>query len=269
MKRRRPLRKGQGKGNSGKQKPPEYSEKLVRKKPGELIRLNRFIANSGICSRREADKLIESGLIEVNGKAVNELGYKVHPTDKVFYKGKQIKREKLVYVLLNKPKGFITTMSDPQERKTVMDLVKNACDERIYPVGRLDRNTSGLLLFTNDGGLAEKLTHPSYEMQKIYQVQLDKSLSLNDFERITNGIKLEDGLITVDDIAMLTKDRKTIGLEIHSGRNRVVRRIFEHLNYEVVKLDRVLYAGLTKKDLPRGKWRYLTEKELGFLKMRK
>ena len=197
------------------------------------------------------------------------MGYKVKPTDKIYYKGKQIRREKMVYVLLNKPKDYITTMSDPENRKTVMDLVKNACEERIYPVGRLDRNTSGLLLFTNDGALTEKLTHPSYEMQKIYQVELNKPITQNDFERIENGIQLEDGMITVDDLAVVSNDGKTLGIEIHSGRNRIVRRIFESMNYDVEKLDRVMYAGLTKKDLPRGRWRYLTEKELGFLKMLK
>jgi len=252
-----------------KSSPPEYSQKLVRKTPGDLIRLNKFISNSGICSRREADKLIESGDIKVNEEVVREMGYKVKPTDKIFYKNKQIRREKMVYVLLNKPKGYITTMSDPEDRKTVMDLVKNSCDERIYPVGRLDRNTSGLLLFTNDGMLAEKLTHPSYEMQKIYQVEIDKPITQQDYGKILSGIQLEDGMITVDDLAVTTLDKKTLGLEIHSGRNRIVRRIFESLGYEVERLDRVMYASLTKKDLPRGKWRYLTEKELGWLKMLK
>ncbi|SDM06020.1 23S rRNA pseudouridine2605 synthase [Catalinimonas alkaloidigena] len=231
-----------------------------------ILRLNRYIANSGVCSRREADELIAAGQIEVNGNVVTELGTKVKRDDVVKYKGRRLSPEKPVYVLLNKPKDFITTLSDPQERKTVMQLVENAAEERIYPVGRLDRNTTGLLLFTNDGALADKLSHPSSEVKKIYQVDLNKPLAKNDLEQIQEGVMLEDGLVPVDDIQVLSADKTVLGLEIHVGRNRVVRRLFEHLGYDVVRLDRVMYAGLTKKDLSRGKWRYLTEKELNMLK---
>ncbi len=230
------------------------------------IRLNRYIANAGVCSRREADALIEAGEIKVNGQVVTEMGYKVAPSDTIQY-GKQIlSREKLVYVLLNKPKDFITTTEDPEGRKTVMDLVAKASKERIFPVGRLDRNTTGLLLFTNDGELAQKLTHPSNEIKKIYQVELDKPLAKEDFEKIVEGLELEDGKAQVDDLAIVGDSNKFVGIEIHIGRNRIVRRIFEHLGYDVVSLDRVQYAGLTKKDLPRGNWRYLSEKELIRLK---
>ncbi len=232
----------------------------------ESIRLNKFIANAGICSRREADELILSGAIRVNGKVVTEMGFKVKPDDVIKYEDKLLKREHLVYLLLNKPKDFITTMDDPQERKTVMQLVKNACKERIYPVGRLDRNTTGLLLLTNDGELAKKLSHPSHQVKKVYQVDLNKPLTDDDFEKILQGVELEDGKATVDELAILSSDGITIGLSIHIGKNRIVRRIFEHLGYDVVKLDRVMYAGLTKKDLPRGKWRFLTEKEVLGLK---
>ncbi len=230
------------------------------------IRLNKSIADAGICSRREADKLIEAGEIKVNGKVVTELGFKVSRKDVVTYQGQKLKREKLVYVLLNKPKDFITTMDDPEDRKTVMELVKNAANERIYPVGRLDRNTTGLLLLTNDGELTKKLSHPSYNVKKIYQVDLDKPITEEHFEQIKQGLQLEDGEAKVDDIAVLSADGSVLGVEIHIGRNRIVRRIFEHLGYEVVRLDRVAYAGLTKKDLPRGKWRYLSQKELIRLK---
>ncbi len=230
------------------------------------IRLNKYIADAGVCSRREADKLIEAGEIKVNGKVVTELGFKVSRMDDVTHNGKKLKQEKLVYVLLNKPKDFITTVDDPDERKTVMHLVENACNERIYPVGRLDRNTTGLLLLTNDGELAKKLTHPSHNIRKIYQVDLNKPLAEEDFEKIMEGVTLEDGVAKVDEVAILSEDRSIVGLEIHIGRNRIVRRIFEHLGYEVVRLDRVTFAGLTKKDLPRGKWRYLSEKELIRLK---
>jgi 23S rRNA pseudouridine2605 synthase len=232
----------------------------------ESIRLNKFIANAGICSRREADELILSGVIKVNGKVVTEMGFKVKPDDVIKYGDKLLKREHLVYLLLNKPKDFITTMDDPQERKTVMQLVKNACKERIYPVGRLDRNTTGLLLLTNDGELAKKLSHPSHQVKKVYQVDLNKPLTDDDFEKILQGVELEDGKATVDELAILSSDGITIGLSIHIGKNRIVRRIFEHLGYDVVKLDRAMYAGLTKKDLPRGKWRFLTEKEVLGLK---
>lgn len=230
------------------------------------IRLNRFIANAGICSRREADTLIESGEIKVNGQVVTEMGFKVRPEDTVQYGKKILNREKLVYVLLNKPKDFLTTTDDPEGRKTVMSLVEKASNERIFPVGRLDRNTTGLLLFTNDGELAQKLTHPSNGVKKIYQVELDKQITKEDFLKVTEGVELEDGKAEVDDVALIGDTGKFLGLEIHIGRNRIVRRIFEHLGYEVVSLDRVQYAGLTKKDLPRGNWRYLTEKELIRLK---
>ena len=230
------------------------------------LRLNRYIANAGICSRREADELIAAGEIRVNGEVVTELGYKVKPTDSVQYGKKNLSREKLVYVLLNKPKDFITTTEDPEGRKTVMDLVKNASKERIFPVGRLDRNTTGLLLFTNDGELAQKLTHPSHKNSKIYQVELDKPITKEDFQKISEGLELEDGKAIVDDLALIGNTNKFLGIEIHIGRNRIVRRIFESLGYEVVTLDRVQYAGLTKKDLPRGNWRFLSEKEVIRLK---
>lgn len=247
---------------------PDYDPKIFKQRETDKdsVRLNRYIANAGVCSRREADKLIAAGEISVNGKVITEMGYQVNPGDKVKHKNKLLRREKFVYVLLNKPKDFITTTSDPKERKTVMELVKNACDERIFPVGRLDRMTTGLLLFTNDGDLAKKLTHPSHQVKKLYQVELDKPITQNDFNQIAEGLKLEDGPATVDDLAVINADGKTLGIEIHIGRNRIVRRIFEHLGYKVVKLDRVVYAGLTKKDLPRGKWRFLTQREVVNLK---
>lgn len=235
------------------------------------VRLNKYIANSGICSRREADQLITSGAISINGIIVTELGIKVNPGDTVQYGGETLVNEKKRYILLNKPKGYITTTDDPQERRTVMALVKDACRERIYPVGRLDRNTTGLLLFTNDGELAKKLTHPKHGAQKIYHVELDKPLSKADMEAIANGIELDDGIAEVDEIAYIeqSKTKKEIGIEIHSGRNRIIRRIFEKLGYEVVKLDRVMFAGLTKKNISRGMWRFLDEKEIVTLKMLK
>ena len=233
------------------------------------IRLNKYIANAGICSRREADKLIESGAVTVNGKIISELGYKVDPTDIVSYGGTPIKKEKNVYVLLNKPKDYITTSDDPEGRKTVMELVKNAGRERIFPVGRLDRNTTGLLLLTNDGDVAAKLTHPKYQVRKVYHVHLDKNLKRDDLNKIAEGIELEDGPIKVDAIEYVGDgdDKKEIGIELHSGKNRIVRRIFETIGYEVLRLDRVIFAGLTKKDLQRGRWRFLTEKEISYLKM--
>lgn len=230
------------------------------------VRLNKFIANSGVCSRREADELITMGLISVNGKVITTLGYKVNPGDEVRHESKVLKAEKPVYILLNKPKGFLTTTVDPQERNTVMQLVGNFVKERVYPVGRLDRNTTGLLLLTNDGDLAEKLMHPSYNIKKVYKVELDKPLTKGDATRILEGVNLEEGRAMVDDLAIISDDRKTVGLEIHIGWNRVVRRIFESLEYQVVKLDRSLYAGLTKKDLGRGEWRFLTKEELVLLK---
>jgi 23S rRNA pseudouridine2605 synthase len=269
-------------GNTGKpQKRPDYSEERMREslaprqrakiekreeKSSDLIRLNRYIANAGLCSRREADDLIESGQITVNSKTITEMGYQVKPTDVVKYGRKILSREKLTYVLLNKPKDFITTTEDPEGRRTVMELVAKAATERIYPVGRLDRATTGLLLFTNDGELAEKLSHPSNEIRKIYQVEIDKPITSEDFEKLTQGVELEDGFVKPDEVSIITPDNQVIGIEIHSGKNRVVRRIFESLGYEVTKLDRTTYAGLNKKDLPRGNWRFLTEKEVIRLK---
>ena len=233
-----------------------------------LIRLNRYISNAGICSRRKADELIAAGVVSVNGEVVSELGYRVNPSkDVIRYNGETLKREKMVYVLLNKPKDYITTTDDPQERRTVMQLVEKASKERIYPVGRLDRNTTGLLLMTNDGDLADKLSHPKTGITKIYQVELNKSLPQGDLNKIAFGLELEDGLIKPDAVSYVQGGTKReIGIQIHSGRNRIVRRIFEHLGYDVVKLDRVIYANLTKKDLTRGRWRYLDEKEIIQLK---
>jgi 23S rRNA pseudouridine2605 synthase len=219
-----------------------------------------------VCARREADKLIEAGEIYVNGKVMSDFSYRVQPSDTVKYGSKILKREKYVYVLLNKPKDFLTTTDDPEERKTVMELVRNASNARLYPVGRLDRNTTGLLVITNDGDLADKLMHPSFMTKKIYQVDLDKPLSDTDLQKLKTGITLEDGFIKADDIEIVSPDRKSVGLEIHSGRNRLVRRMFEHLDYTVVRLDRVMYAGLTKKELPRGTWRYLSDLEVNTLK---
>jgi 23S rRNA pseudouridine2605 synthase len=250
-----------------KQLPPKVQKKVDTFKPkSETIRLNRYIANAGLCSRREADEFIGSGQITVNGKVITEMGYQVKGSDVVKYGRKILNREKLVYVLLNKPKDFLTTTDDPEGRKTVMDLVAKACEERIYPVGRLDRATTGLLLLTNDGELADKLSHPSNNIKKIYQAELNKPLTQEHFDQILEGLELEDGKVKADDLAVITPDTEVIGIEIHSGKNRIVRRIFEHLGYEVLKLDRTTYAGLTKKDLPRGNWRFLTEKEVIRLK---
>lgn len=228
----------------------------------ETWRLNRYISNSGVCSRREADTLIAKGEISVNGKVVKELGFKVRPSDEVKFKGKVLRKEKPVYVLLNKPKDFITTTSDPNGRKTVMDLVKKATTERIYPVGRLDRNTTGLLLFTNDGDMAKKLSHPSYEVQKIYRVTLDKPFNEEDIEKLKAGLELEDGISKVDGASILSDDGFSVGVELHIGKNRIVRRMFAHLGYEVIRLDRTVYAGLTKETLGRGNWRLLNEREI-------
>ena len=225
-------------------------------------RLNRYIANSGVCSRREADELIAQGDITVNGKVVTEMGFRVKENDTVKYGTKTLNPERFVYVLLNKPKGYITTTEDPEERKTVMELIADVGKFRMYPVGRLDRNTTGLLLFTNDGELADKLTHPSNGVRKIYQVELDKPITTEHFESLKAGIDLEDGPIKPDALSIVTPDAYVVGIEIHSGRNRLVRRMFEHLGYEVSKLDRTTYAGLTKKELPRGKWRFLDPKEV-------
>jgi len=232
----------------------------------EIIRLNKFIANAGVCSRRDADLLIKEGKIKVNGKVITSMGYKVTSKDRVSYQGKVLKGEQLVYVLLNKPKDYITTTDDPKQRKTVMSLVQKACKERIVPVGRLDRNTTGLLLFTNDGDLHKKLSHPSHEVRKIYHVHLDQPIKRRDFQSLVSGIELEDGPVMLDAVDIVSADQTELGLQLHSGRNRVVRRIFEYLGYEVIKLDRVMFAGLTKKDLPRGKWRKLTPREVVQLK---
>ena len=244
----------------------EYKE--VNVDPNEPIRLNKFLANAGICSRREADEFILSGAVTVNGQVVTELGTKVLRTDEVVFHGAPVSLEKKVYVLLNKPKDYVTTSDDPQQRKTVMDLVKNVCPERIYPVGRLDRNTTGVLLLTNDGDLASKLTHPKFLKKKVYHVFLDKNVEPQDMERIKEGIDLEDGEVHADAIEYCNEnDKSQVGVEIHSGKNRIVRRIFESLGYRVVKLDRVQFAGLTKKNLRRGDWRFLTEKEVEMLRM--
>ena len=244
----------------------EYKE--VNIDPNEPLRLNKFLANAGICSRREADEFIQAGVVTVNGEVVTELGTKVLRTDEVKFHDQPVTIEKKVYVLLNKPKDYVTTSDDPQQRKTVMDLVKNACPERIYPVGRLDRNTTGVLLLTNDGDLASKLTHPKYLKKKIYHVYLDKNVTAHDLQQITEGIQLEDGEIKADDVQYAhPTDKKQVGIEIHSGKNRIVRRIFEALGYRVQKLDRVQFAGLTKKNLKRGDWRYLTEEEVDRLRM--
>ncbi len=244
----------------------EYKETHVD--PDEPIRLNKFLANAGVCSRREADSFIEAGVVSVNGQVVTELGTKVKRSDAVLFHDQLVSIEKKVYILLNKPKDYVTTSDDPQNRKTVMDLVKGACRERIYPVGRLDRNTTGVLLLTNDGELASKLTHPQYMKKKIYHVYLNKNVTAADMRMIADGIQLEDGEIHADAIEYASEtDRKQVGIEIHSGRNRIVRRIFESLGYKVIKLDRVFFAGLTKKNVRRGDWRYLTEQEVNMLRM--
>ncbi len=233
----------------------------------EEIRLNKYIAHAGVCSRREADELIVAGLVSVNGKIVSEVGTKVNPGDDIRYNGERLGNERKVYLLLNKPKDFVTTVDDPHAKKTVMHLVQNACKERIYPVGRLDKNTTGVLLFTNDGDLTKRLTHPSFNKKKVYHVFLDRNLNQADLNTIAAGIELEDGFIQVDAIAYSSyENKREIGLEIHSGKNRIVRRIFEKLGYKVTKLDRVYFAGLTKKNLPRGRWRFLTQKEIRMLK---
>lgn len=248
-----------------KSQKPEYRS---IKHPDDGIRLNKYLANAGICSRREADKFIEAGLVEVNGEFVTALGTRIKPTDEVKYGGETISTQKPVYILLNKPKGYITTNADPQGRNTVLDLVYPGCQQRVFPVGRLDRQTTGLLMLTNDGDLAKKLTHPKRGIRKVYRVTLDKNLVSADLKKIADGIDLEDGKVLVDEISYLENEpKKVVGLEIHSGKNRIVRRIFEALGYTVVKLDRNTFGELTKKNLERGHWRYLTPKEVGFLKM--
>jgi 23S rRNA pseudouridine2605 synthase len=236
--------------------------------PNELIRLNKYLANAGVCSRREADDFIQAGLVKVNDAVVTELGTKVKRADMVMFHDQPIKLEHKIYLLLNKPKNCVTTADDPQERLTVMDLVKSACQERIFPVGRLDRNTTGVLLLTNDGDLSSKLTHPKFLKKKIYHVWLDKDVSVADMQKLAEGIELEDGEIHADAISYVTEDAADqVGIEIHSGRNRIVRRMFESMGYHVTKLDRVYFAGLTKKNLKRGNWRFLTEKEVSMLRM--
>ncbi|MCR4699615.1 MAG: RNA-binding S4 domain-containing protein [Bacteroidaceae bacterium] len=246
--------------------PVEYKE--IAYDPDELVRLNKFLANAGVCSRREADEFIQAGVVSVNGEVVTELGTKVKRSDEIKFHDQPVNVEKKVYVLLNKPKDYVTTSDDPQARKTVMDLVKGACKERIYPVGRLDRNTTGVLLLTNDGDLASKLTHPKFLKKKVYHVYCDKNVTSHDLEQIAAGITLDDGEIHADAISYASEtDKKQVGIEIHSGKNRIVRRIFESLGYRVTKLDRVLFAGLTKKNLRRGDWRFLTEQEVNMLRM--
>ena len=248
------------------QRPVEYTDAFVD--PNEELRLNKYLANAGVCSRREADEYIQAGNVKVNGEVVTELGTKVTRKDTILFNDQPICLERKIYVLLNKPKDTVTTSDDPQGRQTVMDLVRNASQERIYPVGRLDRNTTGVLLLTNDGDLASKLTHPKFVKKKIYHVWLDKDVNPEDLAKISAGIELEDGPIHADAIAYANeKDRNQIGIEIHSGKNRIVRRIFEFLGYRVTKLDRVYFAGLTKKNLPRGRWRHLTQQEVNMLKM--
>ena len=256
-----------------------FSEKYNKKKqilyreeladPNEPIRLNKYLANAGVCSRREADEFILAGVVTVNGQVITELGTKVKRSDEVRFHDQLVNIERKIYLLLNKPKDYVTTVEDPQDRKTVMDLVKGACKERIYPVGRLDRNTTGVLLFTNDGEMASKLTHPSFRKKKVYHVRVDKPLTAEDFEKLLSGIELEDGEIKVDAINFTPTDtdHTQVGIEIHSGRNRIVRRMFEALGYHVVRLDRTQFAGLTKKNLRRGDWRFLTEKEVNMLRM--
>jgi 23S rRNA pseudouridine2605 synthase len=235
-------------------------------KETEGTRLNKYLSNAGICSRREADTLISAGLVSVNGKIITELGVKVMPYDEVKFNGEKVNPEKKVYILLNKPKDYVTTLDDPQGRKTVMELLKGACSERVYPVGRLDRNTTGLLLLTNDGELTKKLTHPKYNKKKIYHVVLEAPAAIEHIEQIISGIELEDGFIKADQVDYVNGLQNEIGIELHSGRNRIVRRIFEHFGYNIKRLDRVYFAGLTKLNLPRGKWRYLSEKEIIILK---
>lgn len=243
---------------------------MEKKKPAagdNLIRLNRFISNSGLCSRRDADEYIRNGFITVNGKKVTDLGVKVSLRDDIRYRNKKLTAEKKVYILMNKPKDYVTTVEDPHADKTVLDLLGNDLRERVYPVGRLDKATTGVLLLTNDGDLTTKLTHPRYNRRKIYHVYLDHDVARNDLFRLTEGVELEDGLVAADAVSYADEnDRKQIGIELHSGQNRVVRRMFENIGYKVMKLDRVYFAGLTKKNLPRGKWRFLTEKEIVMLK---
>lgn len=272
MNNRKPKKSKGGQQRRGQRSFSRRSSKPSSNEPKKVddgsMRLNRFIAHAGICSRREADTFIIAGSVEVNGKVVSEMGYKVLPGDSVKFDGRLLTPEKMEYVLLNKPKNFLTTTEDDKGRKTVMDLIRNASKSRLLPVGRLDRNTTGLLLFTNDGEMAARLTHPRYAVRKIYHVVLDRALKVSDLQQIEKGVDLDDGSISVDAISYIANaTKREVGIEIHSGRNRIIRRIFEHLDYEVAKLDRVMFAGLTKKDLPRGQWRTLDSKEVSFLKM--
>ncbi len=259
----------QGKNQFKKDFRKPKTNKPVQKKAEDTgIRLNKFISNSGICSRREADTYIEHGSVSVNGKLVTEMGYKVQPTDEVRFDGTLISMERKRYVLLNKPKNYITTMEDDRGRKTVMEIIENATKERIYPVGRLDRNTTGLLLFTNDGEMAKKLTHPKHNVRKLYHASLDKKLTIADLEKLRGDVVIEGRKVFIDAVSYVDGEKKTeVGIEIHSGRNRIVRKIFEHFGYHVIKLDRVVFAGLTKKNLPRGRWRELTQQEINNLQM--
>lgn len=268
-------RQGRREGQKNSKRKPSFKKKEAGKEDlkrkisdwNEPLRLNKFISNAGICSRRDADDLIKAGEISVNGKIIKELGIKVSPKDDIRYKGKKISREQQVYILLNKPKDVVTTIRDKHADRTVIDLVKNACPERVYPVGRLDKNTTGILLLTNDGELTKQLTHPSYNKKKIYHVQLNKDLTKGDMIKIIEGIQLDEDFIQADAISYVDeKDKTQIGIEIHSGQNRIVRRIFESLGYKIKKLDRVYFAGLTKKNVPRGKWRFLTPQEISILK---
>jgi 23S rRNA pseudouridine2605 synthase len=259
MENRSPVRNTKQRGS--------HPDKAEKPKNEQILRLNRFIANSGVCSRREADELITRGSVSVNGKVVTSLGTKVSVTDDIRYKGKKLKAEKKVYILMNKPKGYVTTVEDPHADHTVMELIGDMCPERVYPVGRLDKSTTGVLLLTNDGELTGKLIHPKYQRSKIYHVFLDNPVVKNDLSRLIEGIDLEGEMVVADSVSYADPEDKTqIGIELHSGQNRVVRRLFEKLGYKVKKLDRVYFAGLTKKNLPRGKWRYLSEKEISMLK---
>jgi 23S rRNA pseudouridine2605 synthase len=238
----------------------------ITSNPINSVRLNKWISNAGICSRREADELIQAGRITVNGEKITTLGYQVRTTDIVKFRDKVLKPNKNVYILFNKPRNCITTAFDPEGRRTVLDFVKGACQERVYPVGRLDRNTTGLLVLTNDGDLAQKLAHPSYQIKKIYQVELASPIHPKDFASIKAGVSLKDGIVKVDSVAIVENDESKLGIEIHSGKNRIIRRLFEHLGYQIINLDRVMYANLTKKELPRSKWRFLTNQEVNYLK---
>jgi len=256
------------------EKPPSFSlkRKVTRRKEvsdshDDSIRLNKYLSNAGICSRRQADEYITAGLVTVNGKIANELGAKVLPIDDVRFNGERLMREKKVYIIMNKPKDHVTSLDEPHAKRTVMDLIKDKCPQRVFPVGRLDRNTTGVLLLTNDGSLADKLMHPKYNKAKIYEVGIDKNMVQSDMQKMLDGVDLEDGFIKADELYFIGEDKQLIGIQIHSGKNQIVRRFFEHFEYKVTKLDRVYFAGLSKKGLQRGHWRYLTEMELGMLQM--